>query len=667
MRTLCLTLLLIVLCPLTAESQNTPEWQHLYEQLCDCDDIDSGNAEELHELLQELADSPVNLYDATPEDIDRLLFLSTEQRAELNQYISRHGHMLSMGETRMLRTIDPLRLQLLDFFAYVKAEERLNNDFPSLRDMAKYGKTTIASSIKLPLYNRAGDRDGYCGYKYKHWTRLTHRLGNHMQIGLTATQDAGEPFFAGRNAWGYDHYAFHAIIRQLGPIKTLALGQYKVKFGRGLVINNGFAFGKLTSEAALSLPSYSITPNTSRNESRYMQGAAATLALSKRLSLTVFASHRRIDATIKGDSIRTILTTGYHRTPSELERKHNATQTAAGMDLMWRKGGFHAGIDGLYTRYDKPLAPDVSQPYRRYYPSGRDFLNASVYYGYTHSRFTIGGETAVNGNGALATLNSLSLRPASSLTLTAVQRMYSYRYHSPFASAFSDGGKVQNESGFYLGVSWQMSSSCSLTAYSDYAYHPWLRYRVSKDSHSWDNLVQTSLTLGSCTLSARYRLRLRQQDRTLEDGTRLLADNTAEHRARLSLTCQGTRLTMKTSVDGVSLPQLSSHGLMVSQTAAYTCGALSASLLLAWFDTTDYDSRIYTYTRNPIYSFSFPSFYGNGIHASLFLKASITKWWTLSLKADHTKYFDRNHISSSLQRIDSSAKTDLELTTRLTF
>ena len=145
MRTLCLTLLLIVICPLTAESQDTPEWQHLYEQLYDCDDIDSGNAEELHELLQELADSPVNLYDATPEDIDRLLFLSTEQRAELNQYISRHGHMLSMGETRMLRTIDPLRLQLLDFFAYVKAEERLNNDFPSLRDMAKYGKTTIAS------------------------------------------------------------------------------------------------------------------------------------------------------------------------------------------------------------------------------------------------------------------------------------------------------------------------------------------------------------------------------------------------------------------------------------------------------------------------------------------------------------------------------------------
>ena len=666
MKTLCLTLLLLVLRPVMAESQDTPVWQHLYEQLCDYDDIESGNAEELHELLQELADSPVNLYDATPDDIGRLLFLNTQQREELNQYISRHGHMLSMGETRMLRTMDPLRLQLMDVFTYIKTEKR-QSDFPSIRDMATHGKTSVAASIKMPLYNRAGDKDGYCGYKYKHWTRLTHRAGEYMQVGMTAAQDAGEPFFAGRNAWGYDHYAFHLILRRLGPIKTLAIGQYKLKFGRGLVVNNGFAIGKLTSDATVSMPSYCITPNTSRNESRYLQGAAATIALSPRLSLTVFASHRRIDATINDDSLRTLLTTGYHRTPSELERKHNATQTAAGLDLMWRKGGMHIGIDALYTRYDKPLAPDVSQPYRRYYPSGRDFINASVYYGYNRGPLSIGGETAVNGNGAIATLNSISLRPAASLTLTAVQRMYSYRYHSPFASSFSDGGKVQNESGFCLGMSWQMSSSCSVTAYSDYAYHPWLRYRVSKDSHSWDNLVHTSLTLGSCTLSARYRLRLRQQDRTLEDGTRHLADNKTEHRARLSLACQGGRFTTKTCVDGVSLPQLSSHGLMVSQTVACTCGTLSASLLLAWFDTTDYDSRVYTYERNPIYSFSFPSFYGNGMHASLFVKASLTRRWMLSLKADYTKYFDRDHISSSLQRIDSSAKTDLELTTSLKF
>ena len=55
------------------------------------------------------------------------------------------------------------------------------------------------------------------------------------------------PFFANKNAMGYDHYSLYAIARKLGRIKTLAIGDYRIRFGEGLILNNDFMFGKLAS------------------------------------------------------------------------------------------------------------------------------------------------------------------------------------------------------------------------------------------------------------------------------------------------------------------------------------------------------------------------------------------------------------------------------------
>ena len=58
------------------------------------------------------------------------------------------------------------------------------------------------------------------------------------------------------------------------------------------------------------------------------------------------------------------------------------------------------------------------------------FFNASLYYAYTHYRFCFNGETAMNGDAAVATLNTITFQATNNLQLTAIQRFYSYRYHS---------------------------------------------------------------------------------------------------------------------------------------------------------------------------------------------------------------------------------------------
>ncbi len=665
MKTFILSLLALLL-PLSLHSQPSPRpWHNYFSRLTDYDDIEASNLEDLYEHLCELESSPIDLNSATDDDLRQLSFLSASQLEELTEYLDRYRPLRSLGELAMIQSLDPLRLQLLRCFVYI-SDADANKHFPDVKSIMKYGKHELVATASIPFYNRKGDHNGYLGYKYKHWLRYTFKYGKHVQIGLTGTQDAGEPFFSAGNSMGYDHYAYYAVIRQMGCLKTLALGQYKIRMGLGLMMNTGFTLGKTTS-LLFATPSNSISPNSSRSDAYYLQGSAATFALGKHIDLTTFLSYRKVDATLNDDgTIRTLLKTGYHRTLSEMQRKHNASQFTTGASLRWRQWGIHLGANALYSTYNRDLSPNTSQLFRRYYPSGNNFYNASFDYGYANHRLSANGETAINNEGAIATLNTLSLKTSSTLTLTAIQRYYSYRYYSLFASSFSDGGRVQNESGIYLGAAWSPLSGLSVLAYSDFAYFPWARYMVSTASHSWDNMLQTTYAFSSrLALTARYRLRLRQEDYSAPNAsTSSLIDKT-EHRMRLALAYSGLHWTAKTQLDGAlttfpayAVGKENSKGGMVSQSVGYTGSRMSASASVGYFNTHDYNSRIYIYERGMLYSFSFPMFYGEGMRAALWMKGNITPNLVIIGKIGTTKYFDRDVISSSYQEIRGSWKTD---------
>lgn len=639
-------------------------WQNLYEQLSDIDDIESGDIEDMYEQLCELETSPIDLNKATDDDLLQLTFLSSQQREDLAAYLYYHRPLRSMGELAMIESMDMLRLQLMQYFTFISDTETKEQNF-SLDKALKYGKNELIATAKIPMYERKGDHNGYLGYKYKHWLRYRFNYSQYLQAGITGAQDAGEPFFSNKNKLGYDHYSYYLLIRKLGRIKALALGQYKLKFGLGLIMNTGFRLGKM-STLAMSPPTNAITANSSRSAAYYLQGAATTLSLNHHTCFTTFISYRKIDATLNDDgNIKTILRTGYHRTLSEMLRKNNAAQFTTGGNLQWRSHGFHLGATGIYTAFDKSLVPDDSQLFRRYYPHGNHFWNAGIDYGYISHRLNINGETAINDNNAIATLNSISCKLLPTLTATAIQRFYSYKYYSLFSSSFSDGGSIQNESGIYAGITWIPLAHLSILAYTDYAYFPWARYQVSASSHSWDNQIQATYTVGSFTLLMRYRLRIRQKDSKTsnEDGTQYTAlTNRNEHRSRFAIMFNNGKWTTKTQADfACTATPDKSTGWMLSQTGGYRHKSVSANANINYFRTHDYNSRLYAYERGMLYDFSFPMFYGHGMRFSLCAQCGITKNLTFTAKTGTTKYFDRDHISSSYQEIDGSAMTDIEM------
>lgn len=621
--------------------------------------------EETYQTLADLAASPIDLNHATRDDLEQLPFLSETQIEDLLAYIYQYHGIRSWGELMLVESMGYTERALLPFFTTLDHKEE--SHFPSLKNLLSKGKNTLTLSGNIPLYTRKGDDNGYLGYRYRHSVRYTYQYADYLQAGLVGAQDAGEPFFSNRNSWGYDHYSFYVAVRKLGRLKSLVVGRYKVRMGLGLVINNDLGMGKAMAMSTLTRSATTLRPHSSRSSANYLQGAAATVALSRDLDLTAFASWRKNDATLNADqnAIVTLLKTGYHRTTTEMNKKNNIAQTMMGVNLYWNRHGWHAGLSGVFTRYDLDLQPNTTQSYRQYYPQGNNFWNISASYGYTHHRLSFNGETATGGCKALATLNTLTYRPTSGLTLNLIQRFYGKAYYSLQSESFAEGGRVQNESGVLVGANWNVNTHLQLSAYTDYAYFPWAKYQAHLSSHAWDHFVTALYSVHRWQIAARYRLKTRTKDN--EDKSAMTDDVT--QRARLSVSYTAPRWSVKTQADYAENRYLNtSRGYMVSeQVSIHMPQWLQLTASLGYFHTDDYASRIYTYERGLLYSFSFPAYYGEGIRYAVFARTNIGKDLMVIAKGGVTDYFDRAHISSGLQQINGSSKADIEIQLRWRF
>ena len=292
-------------------AQNERSWEEWLGTMSEIDDAESSRLELTYEELSELENHKLDLNRCTREELLQLPFLSAQQVMDFIEYRDRYGRIETIVELRMIKSMEKSTIDLLSHFATIYPEE-VKDTLPSFKNLIRYARHELVATFKVPFYNRRGDVNGYLGYKYKHWLRYTFTSGPHVKMGFVASQDAGEPFFAGQNSMGYDYYSFYLMLQKWGYIRRMVVGRYRLKFGLGLIMNNSFGLGKVNTLASLGRTVNNITPHGSRTEANYLQGAAATFKLSNSFSLTAFASWRTIDATLNRNSttVATILQTG---------------------------------------------------------------------------------------------------------------------------------------------------------------------------------------------------------------------------------------------------------------------------------------------------------------------------------------------------------------------
>lgn len=103
---------------------------------------------------------------------------------------------------------------------------------------------------------------------------------------------------------------------------------------------------------------------------------------------------------------------------------------------------------------------------------------------------------------------------------------------------------------------------------------------------------------------------------------------------------------------------------MLLQDAQYSFSKFRVTGRIALFDTDDYDTRLYAFENNVLWTFSIPAFSGQGMRYYLLAQYQITSQITTYIRYSRTSYTDREVISSGLQEIDGSTQSETTLLLR---
>ena len=91
----------------------------------------------------------------------------------------------------------------------------------------------------------------------------------------------------------------------------------------------------------------------------------------------------------------------------------------------------------------------------------------------------------------------------------------------------------------------------------------------------------------------------------------------------------------------------------------------SGILRLQYFETDGYNSRLYAYENDVLYSYSIPAFFDKGFRYYLNLNYDLTRKLTLWVRWAQTIFRDKKSIGSGLDEIEGNSRSELRLQVRL--
>ena len=192
---------LLLVLSLGAGAQEDEPLQTYLREVMTAEDVESSTWEDVYDQLCYLSQHPIDLNTSTRSQLEELPFLSAQQIEELMDYLYHYGPMKSKGELMMIRSLDEARRRLLACVSY--AGSAPSATFPPLSEILRDGHHELMASVRIPFQQK----DDTClGSPLRHWLRYQFNDGDYLKLGLVGSNDAGEPFFADRNRWGYDHY-----------------------------------------------------------------------------------------------------------------------------------------------------------------------------------------------------------------------------------------------------------------------------------------------------------------------------------------------------------------------------------------------------------------------------------------------------------------------------
>ena len=642
----------------------------------------------LYEDLKLLQDNPINLNEATEEDLKTMILLDDIQIQDLLSHRARNGDLLTLFELQSITSFDINTIKSIKPFVTVN-ESDLNYNVPLTKMIVK-GKNNLYTKWRRVMEEQQGyvDRDGsgpaYEGDPNRFYVRYNHTYENRLKYGFTAEKDPGEAFFSGSNKQGFDFYSAHFHLKDYRSwLKDVVIGDYTISMGQGLILHNAFGGGKSSSVMNIKRGGRAIKSYNSINESVYYRGLAAEVRLSKNIDVLAFASYKNTDGNRLSDTIEietglelftSLIENGYHRTEAEIAKERGVSRISTGGRVKYHQRNFKIAVNGLYEKFDRVFSRR-SQLYNKFQFVGQSIANTSIDYTYRYNNISFFGESAVGQNGAMAHIHGILMGLDRKVDLSVVYRDYARDYQVLNANSFGETIGTTNEKGLYTGLSITPASGWKINAYADLFEHPWLRFRKDAPSGGKEYLVRVDhFKKRTYTFYVQYRYEEKGLNTADPESPIDQLGTTKLHRLRLhAMQNINKELSLRNRVEFSWFDRdgNASKGYMIYQDVVYKPANLpfSMSARYALFDTESFDNRIYAYENDLLYEFYIPFFRGRGRRYYANFRYNINRNITAEFRYARTNFTNAEAIGSTNtnELIIGNNRTELKAQVRFSF
>ena len=641
---------------------------------------------DLFEDLAYLRRKPLNLNSISQSGLDQFSFLTPLQKTAFHAYLAEHGPLLSIYELQAIPFFDLNTIRTL--LPFVKVGQKTVDPIP--KNWSSEGEHQLIIRWSRTLEQKRGFRQNgsgekpYSGDPNQFYLRYRFSLSNRLSFGFTAEKDEGETFFQKSNRQGFDFYSAHFFMQNPnGRIKSLALGDYSVSMGQGLILFNGFSTRKGPTTTQIKRLGRPLRRYSSVHEADFFRGSGATLALTSKMRFTAFVSSKKRDANIEvaeelieDDPLAIFATSlqnsGKHRTANEIADEKAVRQTTIGSILHWNGRHWQVSLNTLYNRFDKNLS---RRPvlYNQYYFNGQQLFNTSLDYSFTWRNAHLFGETAFSNNKAIATSNGALISLDQKMDMALLYRHLPRNYQALNPKPFSETTGARNESGIYLGVELKPLTQWKINAYFDQWQHPWLRSRTDAPSagHEWLLRVEYKVRR---KLEAHLQIKneIKMENEDAPDGRFDQVNPRKNFQGQIHLSYQLSKSVewrSRAYAGFTKFGQEKLKGTAMFQDLKFRAvgSPMSLAVRFAIFDTEDYAIRFYAYENDVLNAFTVPAYFDRG--SRFYLLMGIRLWSGILLEARfaRTSYVNQESIGSGNDEIDGSNKTDLKIQIRWNF
>ena len=635
-----LTLFIVLL---TANFCSAQQIEELAESLSSSEDGSSESSLLLEDLSQ-YTTHPININKATEDELTHLNLLNFRQIKRILDYRKKYGSILTIKELLVMEDFsNELLLKIQPFLVFEPNKDSVqilkeNRVIQSLlaRIKGSFPTTVGYSSSK-------GKPPVYGGSPYGYFTRYRGEIGQWLDLGITAENDAGEDFFRKSNSMGFDFLSGFISWKGKGVIQKVVLGDYLLRFGQGVSLWSGGGVSYASDLSSMMRTAEGIRPYSSTDENMFFRGAAVQITRRK-IRLSIFYSDKKKDANLsemadEDINITSFRLDGLHRTTSEMSDEKDVKERMMGAYADFRFDRWRFGFLASRMKLEYPVSKGDS-PYKMKSFEGNENVNFGFDYQLVLNDISLFGEAGVSENKKMAILNGLLWKVHPQLSLSFLYRNYDPAFHSFNSGSFSGGSGGKNEEGFFLAVEYCPMERLKLSGQADLYFAPWMTYQTISPSRGKTLSFRTDITIRpNLTMYLQTRFVCKPQKKTGVSGAPEQSDEeTSKWRVHLDWKLsEKFQLRSRFEKAGYSFNQITENGYLIYQDLILTQSpGLKYWFRIAYYNTDGYNSRVYSFENDLLYYFAIPEFHGKGVRTYLNIKCLPVKMLTLYLKVGYT-------------------------------